>query len=231
MTIEILFPEICNLYGDSGNVLFIEKNFPNAQIIKTKLNEEPYFINNKVNFIYMGPMTEKNSIKVCQKLLPYKERIKKLLDEKVIFLFVGNAVDIMGEKIKTNDGNEIKGLEILELTSTNNLATRYNSLFLGSFSFESHPIVGYKSQSSEFKSSESPLFTVIKEKNNEKQEGVLKNNFFGTNLLGPILILNPYFTKYLFSLLGYKKKLYLEKELIEAYEERVKEYQNAEIKY
>ena len=42
MTIEILFPEICNLYGDSGNVLFIEKNFPNAQIIKTKLNEEPY---------------------------------------------------------------------------------------------------------------------------------------------------------------------------------------------
>ena len=29
MTIEILFPEICNLYGDSGNVLFIEKNFPN----------------------------------------------------------------------------------------------------------------------------------------------------------------------------------------------------------
>ena len=73
MTIEILFPEICNLYGDSGNVLFIEKNFPNAQIIKTKLNEEPYFANNKVNFIYMGPMTEKNSIKICQKLLPYKE--------------------------------------------------------------------------------------------------------------------------------------------------------------
>ena len=72
---------------------------------------------------------------------------------------------------------------------------------------------------------------MLKEKNNEKQEGVLKNNFFGTNLLGPILILNPYFTKYLFSLLGYKKKLYLEKEMIEAYEERVKEYQNAEIKY
>ncbi len=231
MTIEILFPEICNLYGDSGNVLFIEKNFPDAQIIKTRLNEEPYFVKNKVNFLYMGPMTEKNSIKVCQKLLTYKKRIKKLLDEKVIFLFIGSAIDIMGKKIKMNDGTEIEGVGILELTSTNNLAKRYNSLFLGSFSYDNHPIVGYKSQSSEFKSSESPLFTVIKEKNNEKQEGVLKKNFFGTNLLGPILILNPYFTKYLFSLLGYKKELYLEKELIEAYEERVKEYQNAEIKY
>ena len=102
----------------------------------------------------------------------------------------------------------------------------YNTSYKADVSLESLTCLLYTS-----KSSESPLFTVIKEKNNEKQEGVLKNNFFGTNLLGPILILNPYFTKYLFSLLGYKKKLYLEKELIEAYEERVKEYQNAEIKY
>ena len=231
MTIEILFPEICNLYGDSGNVLFIEKNFPDAQIIKTKLNEEPYFNKNKVDFIYMGPMTEKNCIKVCQKLLPYKKKIKKLIEENTVFLFIGNAMDILGEKIKLHNKQEIEGLKILKITSENNLDTRYNSLFLGSFALEKHIIVGYKSQSKQMKSEEKPLFTVIKEKDNTHQEGVWNHNFFGANLLGPILILNPYFTKYIFSLLNFKKKLYSEKELIAPYEKRLKEYQNENIKF
>ena len=37
MTIEILFPEICDLYGDRGNVLFLEKNFPHAHFVKTTI--------------------------------------------------------------------------------------------------------------------------------------------------------------------------------------------------
>ena len=44
-------------------------------------------------------------------------------------------------------------------------------------------------------------------------------------LLGPILVINPYFTKYLFEEMGYKKQLPYEKELIKAYEVRLKEYE------
>ena len=32
---------------------------------------------------------------------------------------------------------------------------------------------------------------------NEKNVGILKNNFYGTYLLGPLLVRNPYFTSYI----------------------------------
>ena len=40
--------------------------------------------------------------------------------------------------------------------------------------------------------------------NDTKFEGVRINNFMGTYVLGPILVFNPDFTKYLLKLLGVK---------------------------
>ncbi len=219
--IEILFEEICNLYGDQGNVNYLEQNFDN--IIKTSYIEEPYFVKNDVKMIYLGPMSEKNKIKVLNKLKQYKERIKELIDNNVIFLFTGNAFEILGKTIKTNDNNIIEGLNLLDVETVENEENRYNSLYLGKFN--DIEIVGYKSQSSNSIINENPLFETIREENNSKYEGLRKNNFFGTNLLGPILILNPYFTKYLFKLLNKDSILY-EEELVDAYNKRLQEYKS-----
>ena len=219
--IEILFEEICNLYGDQGNVNYLEQNFNN--IIKTSYIEEPYFVKNDVKMIYLGPMSEKNKIKVLNKLKQYKERIKELIDNNVIFLFTGNAFEILGKTIKTNDNNIIEGLNLLDVETVENEENRYNSLYLGKFN--DIEIVGYKSQSSNSIINEKPLFETIREENNSKYEGLRKNNFFGTNLLGPILILNPYFTKYLFKLLNKDSILY-EEELVDAYNKRLQEYKS-----
>lgn len=230
MKIEILFPEICDLYGDSGNVLYLEKNFPKDTVIKTSFLETPYFVNNNVGLIYLGPMSENNFIKVLNKLKPYKKRIKELISQNVVFLFTGNACEIMGKTIQIDNKDILKGLNLINVETIFNKDNRYNSLFLGDFSDEDHPIVGYKSQNDILIVNDAPLFKVTKEKNNAQFEGVRKNNFFGTNLLGPILILNPYFTKYLFSLLGFNEPIYLEEELISAYNRRLKEYQIENIK-
>ncbi len=230
MKIEILFPEICDLYGDSGNVLYLEKNFPKDTVIKTSFLETPYFVNNNVGLIYLGPMNENNFIKVLNKLKPYKKRIKELISQNVVFLFTGNACEIMGKTIQIDNNDNLKGLNLINVETIFNKDNRYNSLFLGNFLDEDHPIVGYKSQNDILIVNDTPLFKVTKEKNNAQFEGVRKNNFFGTNLLGPILILNPYFTKYLFSLLGFNEPIYLEEELISAYNRRLKEYQIENIK-
>lgn len=219
--IEILFEEICNLYGDQGNINYLEQNFEN--IIKTSYIEEPYFVKNDVKMVYLGPMSEKNKIKVLNKLKQYKERIKELIDNNVIFLFTGNAFEILGKTIKTNDNNIIEGLNLLDVETVENEENRYNSLYLGKFN--DIEIVGYKSQSSNSIINENPLFETIREENNSKYEGLRKNNFFGTNLLGPILILNPYFTKYLFKLLNKDSILY-EEELVDAYNKRLQEYKS-----
>ena len=56
-------------------------------------------------------------------------------------------------------------------------------------------------------------------------EGIRQNNFFGTYYIGPLLVLNPLFTKYLIKLLGIKgKKLAHEETAIEAYELKLNEF-------
>ncbi|MDR1422561.1 MAG: hypothetical protein LBI64_06840, partial [Coriobacteriales bacterium] len=59
-------------------------------------------------------------------------------------------------------------------------------------------------------------------------EGIRRQNLFATSLLGPLLILNPLFTKYLISLLApdEEPKLAFENEIMRAYEERLKEFEN-----
>ena len=75
LKIEILFPEFCNLYGDISNMKYLKKCLPKANYIETAFDEEPTFLKEKVNFIYLGPMTENMQEKVIKKLMPYKERI------------------------------------------------------------------------------------------------------------------------------------------------------------
>jgi hypothetical protein len=48
-------------------------------------------------------------------------------------------------------------------------------------------------------------------------------NFFGTYSLGPDLIMNPNFTKYLLRLMGLKDDILYEKEVQEAYQYRLEE--------
>ena len=44
MKIEILYPEVANLYGESANVKYLKKCLPHANFIETTLNDKPQFI-------------------------------------------------------------------------------------------------------------------------------------------------------------------------------------------
>ena len=111
-TIEILFPEFCNLYGDISNMKYLQKCIPEANFIETTFNEEPTFVKNNVDLIYMGPMTEKMQEKVIEKLKPYKERIEELIEKNVVFLITGNALEVFGKYIEKENGSKIEALGI-----------------------------------------------------------------------------------------------------------------------
>ena len=57
-----------------------------------------------------------------------------------------------------------------------------------------------------------------------KVEGIRIMNMFATYILGPILVTNPLFTKYILNLIGYNKKLYLYDQMLDAYNLRLKDY-------
>jgi len=53
-------------------------------------------------------------------------------------------------------------------------------------------------------------------------EGIHVNNFFATYSLGPFLILNPFFAKYILGKLKLDDTLAFEKEILQVYEDRKK---------
>lgn len=226
-TIEILFPEFCNLYGDISNIKYLQKCIPEANFIETSFNEEPTFVKNDVNLIYMGPMTEKMQEKVIEKLKPYKQRIEELIEKNVLFLITGNALEIFGEYIENEDQTKIEALGIFNIYSKRNMMKRHNSNFIGKY--EHIEIVGFKSQFTQsYGNNEQNYFAQVEKGiglNPESSlEGLQKNNFIATYLIGPILILNPEFTKKVLEKMGVEEpKIAFEEDVKKAYEQRLKE--------
>ncbi len=226
MKMEILFPEFCNLFGDIFNMKYLKMCIPEAELIETALDEVPTFVNEDVNLIYLGPMTENTQEKVIKKLLPYKERIEELIEKNVVFLFTGNALEVLGKYIENEDGSKINGLGIFDVYSKRDMMHRHNSLMVGKF--EDIEIVGFKSQFTMMYGDNTNSYFLEVEKgiglNKEsKLEGIKKNNFIGTYVIGPILILNPLFTKKIMKMLGQEKEVALKDDVMAAYEARLEE--------
>ena len=162
-----------------------------------------------------------------KKLEPYKERIKELIDKKVVFLLVGNAVEVFGKYIENEDGSKIEALGLLDLYAKRDMMHRHNSAFIGDF--EDIKVIGYKSQFTMIYADNQENYFAKVEKgigiNKEsKLEGMRVNNLIGTYLLGPVLVLNPLLTKKILEMLGVKEpKLKYEADLIDAYQKRLEE--------
>lgn len=228
MKIEVLFPEFCNLYGDMYNMKYLKMCIPEAEFIETALDDKPAFVTENVNMIYLGPMTENTQEKVIKRLKPYKERIEELIDKNVVFLFTGNAIEVLGKYIENEDRSKIEAVGIFDVYSKRDMMHRYNCYFMGKY--EDIQIVGFKSQFTMMYGDNKDSYFIEVEKgiglNKESNlEGIKKNNFIGTYIIGPILIQNPLFTKKILKMLGSNEdKLVFEEDIINAYDVRLKEF-------
>ena len=120
-------------------------------------------------------------------------------------------------------------LNIFDYYAKRTMNKRYNYLFLGEFN--NIKIIGHKSQFSLIYGidEKDKFITKIKGLGNNFEdsfEGFKKNNFYGTYLLGPLTVINPYFTKYLMKTLNQDDKLDFEEESLEAYNYTLKEFEN-----
>ncbi len=228
MKIEVLYPEICCLFGDKANMRYFQLCLPDAEFITTPVSEQPRFLTEDVDMVYFGSCSESNQEKIISRLKGYENRIKELIDKGVVFLMTGNSFEIMGNYIEKTDGEKIEALGIMDFYAKRTIPKRYNSLFLGKFG--DMDIVGYTSRFSHtYDVKDGDKFITVKKGfgsfAESKNEGVRRNNLFGTYLLGPFLIQNPDFTAYLLSLLGVEKpQLAFEEDIRKAYSIRLEEF-------
>jgi CobQ-like glutamine amidotransferase family enzyme len=228
MKIEILYPEICYLFGDLMNIEYLHRCLPEAELIKTSLKAPPAFASGGVDMVCLCSMTEKAQELAAEALRPYQGKLEELINSGTVFLVTGNAMEVFGRYIENEDGSKLKMLGMFDLYAKRSMMNRYNSLYLGKF--EDIDIVGFKSQfaHSYGESGAEGLFETVRGAGRNPQvkpEGIRKNNFMATYLLGPLLILNPPFTKYIMQLLGVNDRpLSFEAAAMDSYHLRLKEF-------
>ena len=195
-----LYYDLMNLYGENGNIKALKKQLEH-QGISTKILF--LTIDDTLNFdeydvVYIGAGTENNQALVLKHLLKYKEQIKKAIHDQHIFLVTGNAVELFGRYIYTVDKKKIKALNIFPyFAKQENFRIADEALFKCDFIKE--PILGFQNQNSIMRENKNPLFHVLKGTGSypySKKEGIHEYEFYGTYLIGPLLIRNPELLKY-----------------------------------
>ena len=230
MTVEILFQEVCGLYGDSQNPTYLQATLPEAEFVFTKLTDKPYFVDNTPQLIYIGCMSESTQRRVIEILRPYKDRLCQLIDEGVVILATGNAGEIFTKHIDyVTEKLEAEGLGIFNLSVKTDLFKRYNNMVLGQM--EDLKIVGFRSQFSFIygDNSDCRFLSCIRGHGINKEsklEGMRKNNLICTQLLGPILPLNPLFCEYLLGLCGCDAPAAYREAAMTAYNQRLQHFEN-----
>jgi len=236
MIIEMLYPEIANLHGDNANIDYLALCRPDARVLRTSLTDTPAFVSQRVDLVYLGPLTEQGQLKAIERLRPYRQRIEELIEAGTTFLFMHNALEVLGARIRNLEMDyDVPGVGIFELESTASMFGRYSGKVMGTVAEvgTEHPIVGYKSQFTMVTAPESlPGFVTadrgIGRNTHTAVEGVRRNNFIGTSLIGPLLVINPYFTRALLAQLDPDSEPVIAHEqlALAAYESRLADFRD-----
>lgn len=235
MTIEILFGEICGLYGDRQNAEYLKATLPQARFVETALVDTPLFVSEDVDGILIGSMSEKTQRQVIEKLRPYRQRILELVEKGTPILATGNACEIFCSHIDyLTEETQIDGLGLVDLTVKTKYFGRYNGKVLGEL--EDMQIVGFRSQFSFLygDNSENYFLKVLRGDGINKEsklEGFRVKNLIGTQVLGPILPLNPLFCEYFIRLAGGETQAAFREEAMAAYTQRIKEFSDPNVKF
>ncbi|MBR3281396.1 MAG: glutamine amidotransferase [Clostridia bacterium] len=202
MEIKILhlFYDLMNLYGEYGNINILvsrlEDQNVNVTVDKKTIGDEIDF--DQYDFIYCGSGTEKNQLVALDYLKKYKDSLEQAIKKNKFMLFTGNSFELFGNKLIETDGDNIELLNLIDFDVIGTKERITGDVILKSNLFN-REIIGFINKQSYIENYDNFLSNVIfgvgADKENTK-EGIRKNNFFGTYVIGPILIKNPDLLEY-----------------------------------
>lgn len=230
MRVEILYGELANLLGEHGTQNLLSHTFGESNIVRTAFPKRPAFLDGDIDFVYMGSMTEQSQRLVLNAWHGLNDDFKDAIERDVLFFFTGNALDLVGRTIEYEKGETVEALGLFPFDTYCMRYKRRNEAVYGSF--QAIDVMGFRSQFTTHRGNlqEHP-FIHLKYGDgtisDSQIEGIHKNRFFATELLGPFLVLNPLFSKWLFSLVGFDDQLPFEEALIRAYRVRKKDFRDS----
>lgn len=199
MKILHLFPDLMNLYGEYANTLALQRAVSEkgraAEIEKLSVGDELDF--SEYDFIYIGSGTEKNQKIALEYLRPYIEQLKTALESGKIILATGNSFEIFGDSITDRDGERFEGLKLFGFTVTEGTERIVEDIVAN---LEGERIIGFINKASQIDGVKNPLFVIKQGVGNSESspnaEGIQAGSFYGTHIIGPLLIRNKNIAEY-----------------------------------
>lgn len=214
-----LYYNLMNLYGENANIRALEKGFKDQNI---KVKVDLLSIENKIDFnlydiFYMGMGSEESQELVIKDIIKYKDNIKKSIEDNKYFFMTGNSYEIFGKSILTTNKVSINTLGIFDYKTEhlsskrlkNASKTRIVGEIITKCNLIEQEIIGFQNRCGLIYDNNSPLFKIIKgigSNLNAKFEGFNYKNFYGTYIIGPLFIRNPYLTNYFIKRIVTEKK-------------------------
>lgn len=200
ITIAYLYYDLLNLYGENGNIKALIKYLENqnieVELKKLTVNDDLYL--SDYDFIYLGAGTENNQLIALEHLVKYKNEIKEYIDNNGFILATGNSLELFGKYIIDLNNKKHKSLNIFSFNSRMLNERIICESILQDASLDD-AIIGFQNRGSKMQNVDNYWLTTIKnfkpENNEDMAEGIHFNNFYGTYLLGPLLVRNPLLLK------------------------------------
>ena len=205
ISVAHLYPKLLNLYGDIGNIVTLKKRCE-WRGIEVEFDEIDLGDKMKSHDLYfIGGGQDKQQEDVAQELFKNKEFFVSERDCDAVFLGICGGYQLFGHYYLPHHKDKLPGISLLDAYTVAG-----NKRFIGNVTVNTdiltpNTLVGFENHSglTYIQGDTKPLGTVsVGNGNNgqDKTEGAIYKNVFGTYLHGSILPKNPHFADYLIKL-------------------------------
>lgn len=220
-----LFPKLLCLYGEYGNVAILQRELERNGVAVSVTESESADVNfGEYDFVYVGSGTEDNLMEAAGRLGDAGESILASMQSGTLYLATGNAMALFGKTITRLD-RQVAGVEAFDFSTQ----IREDKRYLGDVLTTDSNVcaartIGFINTSCVMSGIQKPLLALElgAKLGNDKlsaADGILEENFIGTQLIGPFLVKNPHFLAYVVrKLTGEKPAMDPQSNQVKAYE-------------
>ena len=199
-----LYYDIANLSGEAGNMYAIKRALDEQ---KVKYNVDELTIEDKIDFkkydlVYVGHMNYEDQEIARDNILQYKKTLLSRIEDGMTVIATGNSLELFGKSINGKTALNLFNFEatkIKEIVNNSNIELQNSERIVSEAicrmkNFD-YPVIGFYNHGNEIKNKENYLFDVEQGFGGSckrNTEGAHKYHFYGTYLLGPLLVRNPY---------------------------------------
>ncbi|RXK17764.1 type 1 glutamine amidotransferase [Macrococcus sp. DPC7161] len=211
-------PDKLNLYGDIGNVIALKQRakWAGVDVTVTDINSTAGIQLSDADILFIGGGSDREQKIATDDLFRIKDEFKAAIEDGMPALTICGGYQFLGEKYITLDGQELKGLNILDFYTESKKDRLIGNIVIESETFGQ--IVGFENHGGRTYHQYNTLGNVVSGYGNndtDKKEGIHYKNLLGTYLHGPILPKNHEITDYLLRAACERKGIKFDNQMID----------------